>query len=453
MSSLPDRAVRALEDRLADEQRHSRLPSVVAGVVREGVLAWSGAAGKVDGAAPTPRTQYRIGSITKTFVGLSVLRLVESGRVDLDDRVTDHVPDAPVGRATLLQLLAHASGLRAETAGPWWERTAGGDWNVLLAQLQAPTTPHRAGHRHHYSNVGYAVLGRLLEGAHGRPWHEVVHRDWLGPLDLTDTTARPRPPFAPGLAVHPWADTVLPEPEHDAGAMAPAGQLWAPLADLARWAAFLAGDGEGLLDPALLDAARRPVVVDDRPGQPWRSAAGLSLQVFDDGTGRRSFGHGGSMPGFLALLRVDADSGDGAVVMTNTTAGLDGAIAADLLGLLAREAPRRRPAWTPGGVAADALALTGVWYWGPTPVSVTALGNDTLRLEAVRGVARSSRFRRRPDGGWEGLDGYYAGEVLRPATADDGTVRWFDLASFVFTRMPYDADADVPGGVAAEGWR
>ncbi|MFA9428613.1 serine hydrolase domain-containing protein [Egicoccus sp. AB-alg2] len=453
MPALPDPVSERLAQRLAQAQRTSRLPSVVAGLVRDGELVWQGAAGQVDGRPPDARTQYRIGSITKTLVGMSVLRLAEQGRVDLDDRVTDHVPDAPVGRATVLQLLAQAAGLRAETAGPWWERAPGGDWDDLLGRLEQPTAPLGAGRRHHYSNVGYAVLGRLLELAHGCRWDEVLAKDWFGPLGLADTTVRPRPPFAPGLAVHPFADAVLAEPEHDAGAMAPAGQLWMTLPDLARWAAFLGGDGDGLLSPDTLDAARRPVSIDDRPGQPWTSAYGLGVQVFADAKGRRSFGHGGSMPGFLALLRVDADTRDAVVVATNTTAGLDLELSRDLLALLHEHAPKPAPAWEPGGVDRAALALAGIWYWGPTPVSVTATGDGRLEMKPVQGPARASRFVRQDDGTWLGLDGYYAGEVLRVRYDDEAEVNHLDLASFVFTRTPYDPGAGVPGGVDPDGWR
>lgn len=453
MPSLPDPLPRLLDQRLAQAQRTSRLPSVVAGLVRDGDLVWHGAAGAVDGGTPEVGTQYRIGSITKTLVAMSVLRLVERGRVDLDDRVTDHVPDAPVGRATVLQLLAQAAGLRAETAGPWWERAPGGDWADLLGRLEQPPTPLGAGRQHHYSNVGYAVLGRLLELVHDCPWDEVLAKDWFGPLGMADTTTRPRAPFAPGLAVHPWADSVLPEPEHDAGAMAPAGQLWMSLPDLARWAAFLAGDGDGLLSPETLEAARRPIAVDDRPGQPWTSAYGLGLQVFTNAAGRRDFGHGGSMPGFLALLRVDADTRDGVVVMANTTAGLDLALAPDLLELLHEHAPLAAPPWRPAAVAADAFGLLGVWYWGPTPVSVRAIADGGLELRPVQGPARASRFRRADDGTWIGRDGYYAGEVLRAVRDADGEVASLDLASFVFTRHPYDPAVDVPGGVDLGGWR
>src|SRR6476661_2011495 len=88
---------RQLDHRLAREQSESRLPSVCAGLVRGGELVWSGAVGTVsgraDGAPATADTQYRIGSITKTFVGVEVLRLRDEGRFELNDPISSHLPE------------------------------------------------------------------------------------------------------------------------------------------------------------------------------------------------------------------------------------------------------------------------------------------------------------------------------------------------------------------------
>ena len=77
--------------------------------------------------------QYRAGSISKTFVAVAVLRLRDEGRIDLSDPIGAHIDAAGAAGATIGQLLSHTSGLRAETAGPWWERTPGGG----LAELAA----------------------------------------------------------------------------------------------------------------------------------------------------------------------------------------------------------------------------------------------------------------------------------------------------------------------------
>ena len=108
-----------------------------AGLVRGGQLVWSDSrgtlTGRPDGVPADSNTQYRIGSITKTFVAVCVLRLRDQGHLDLGDRFEDHVPGSEFGRATIAQLLTHTSGLQAETNGPWWERTPGGSWTELMA--------------------------------------------------------------------------------------------------------------------------------------------------------------------------------------------------------------------------------------------------------------------------------------------------------------------------------
>ncbi len=249
--------------------------------------------------------------------------------------------------------------------------------------------------------------------------------------------------------MHPFADVLMPEPEHDAGAMAPAGQLWSTVRDLARWAAFLGGDTAGLLATDTLAEMVEPHHVVDEPGQPWTTAHGLGWQVWNVG-GIRYAGHGGSMPGFLAALRVRLDSGDGVVTMRNATAAPP-----------TRHSPRtfsrarrpRAPPVAPWSADGDPglLDVLGIWHWGPTA--------EIARLEAGHlvlgepGVRRGSRFARVGADEWVGLDGYYTGEPLRVVRHRDGTVSHLDLASFRFTRTPYDPSADIPGGVDEDGWR
>jgi CubicO group peptidase (beta-lactamase class C family) len=458
----PETAVR-LDRVLAGAQREGRLPSVVAGVVRDGALVWHGAAGTIDGRAggepPTEDTQYRMGSITKTFVAVCVLRLRDAGRVELTDRFDAHVQGSRLGAATLEQLLSHAGGTQAETNGPWWERIPGEDWDALTA---APVGQRfRAGRRFHYSNVGYAALGRLLEVRHGRRWFEVVRDELLEPLGMTRTTTRPTGPSAPGLAVHPFADLVLPEPEHDAGAMAPAGQLWSTVSDLSRWATFLGGDTAGLLEPATLAEMCEPHHVVDEPGQPWTLAQGLGWQVWNE-DGARVAGHGGSMPGFLAGVRVRLDdgigddtsgaaAGDGVVTMANTTwTPVMRALDQDLLRTLAEHEPAAVRPWSATGSPA-LLELVGTWHWGSATTTATVRAEHLVLGEP--GQHRGARFHRVGPDEWVGLDGYYAGEPLRVVRRPDGTVSHLDLASFRFTRTPYDRDCDVPGGVDESGWR
>ena len=445
---------RALSLRLAQEQSQQRLPSVTAGLVRDGELVWSDAVGTLDGRADGPAattgTQYRIGSITKTFVGVEVVRLRDEGRLDLNDVVSRHLPEtagSEVGTVTVGQLLSHTSGLPAETSGPWWERTPGGDWAALLAT--APGLRSRPGARFHYSNVGYAVLGEIVGRLRQVPWSEAVRANLLEPLGMRRTTTRPEQPAAPGWGVHPRADLLHVEPEHDARAMAPAGQLWSTVDDLQRWAAFLAGHTDGLLDPESLAEMCLPIAVNDTAGAPWAGAHGLGFQVWNvDGT--RWAGHGGSMPGFLAGLRVNRDSGDGCVVLANATSGMSPTLSADLPALLAEREPVLPTAWTADATQATTLELVGDWYWGTTAYELRLAPQGHLVI-GEPGQGRGSRFRP-TDEGWVGLDGYHTGEPLVVVRAPDGRVSHLDLGSFRFTRTPYDPAADVPGGVDPAGW-
>jgi CubicO group peptidase (beta-lactamase class C family) len=459
---IDDQTQRLLEARLASEQAEGRLPSVTAGLIRDGRLAWSGGRGRIadDGGQsrqPDADVQYRAGSITKTFVAVAVLRLRDAGRLSLADPVGRHVSGCGAAAGlTIGQLLSHSSGLRAETAGPWWERTPGTAFEELAAGSLGDDAPRwRPGRRFHYSNVGYALLGELLARQHGMAWDAVIAAELLQPLGMRRTTTRPQPPHATGLAVHPHADLLLPEPEHDAGAMAPAGQLWTTVADLGRWARFLAGDTGGLLAAGTLAEMREPQAIEDAPGQPWTAGYGLGLQLWNDG-GARSFGHSGSMPGFTGMLRIAGESGDAAVALCNSTTGFSGDLTGDLLAILARSEPPGREDWTAAGADAEADAeaadLLGTWYWGPAPHTVTFSGG-VLTVQSAGGRSRTLRFRRGPDGSWAGIDGYHAGEPLVALRRDDRRVTALDIGSFVFTRVPYDPQAPVPGGVDPQGWR
>ncbi|WP_104522661.1 serine hydrolase domain-containing protein [Blastococcus atacamensis] len=435
---LPSTA-RLLLARTARVQRDGRAPSLVAGVVRDGGLAWS--AGRGDVAEPHTDVQYRLGSISKTVTAVVVMRLRDEGLVGLDDPLDRHLSGTPLGDRTIGQLLSHLAGASAESPGGWWERTPGGSLDDL--GLAASDVVLGAARRFHYSNLGFGLLGELVARLRGTSWEDAVTTEVLAPLGMDRTTPRPSGRAANGLAVHPWADVVLPEPEHHAGVMAAAGQLWATLADLGRFAAFLLGDTADVLDPATLEEMTVPAGVDS--SAPGWSAYGLGLQVMRV-DGRTLVGHGGSMPGFLAGVFVDRDEQTGAVSLANATSGVDPLVFGLLADLRAAE-PRIVEAWTPSPAPVPLGAL-GVWFWGPSPLVLRAVAGGLLHLGPLPGrPGRASRFTRRDDGTWLGLDGYYAGETLR--IAEDH----LDLDTFILTRTPYDPAAPVPGGVDEGGWR
>ncbi|MER6382249.1 serine hydrolase domain-containing protein [Streptomyces sp. NPDC001250] len=445
---------RSLLHRIAVAQAEGRAPSLVAAVVRGGRAVWHGARTSVDGHGPDETVQYRIGSITKTFTAVLVMRLRDEGRLDLGDPLEKHLPGTGAGEVTIAELLAHTAGLAAESPAPWWERTPGTLRPELSDVLGAQPLLHPVGRRHHYSNPGYTVLGALVEELRGAPWEEVLRSEILEPLGLHRTSTQPQAPHAGGWAVHPWADALLPEPLEGLGRMAPAGQLWSTTGDLARFAAFLAAGDDRVLSAESVREMGTPAAPAEAADMLDGVTYGLGLQIQrrDD---RLLVGHSGSLPGFLANLTISVEDDVAAVVLANCTSGpLLGAVGADLVRIVAEAEPRIPEPWRPlREVDPAVLELAGQWYWGTNAFGLRVSADGLLALGPLTGTGRRARFRSNDDGTWTGLEGYFAGELLRPVRRPDGAVSHLDLGSFVFTRQPYDPEAAIPGGVDSEGWR
>jgi len=445
---------RALLHRIAVAQAEGRAPSLVAAVVRDGRAVWHGSRTSVDGHGPDENVQYRIGSITKTFTAVLVLRLRDEGVLDLGDPLEKHLPGTGAGEATIAELLAHTGGLAAESPAPWWERTPGSLRPELADVLGEQPFRHPIGRRFHYSNPGYTLLGALVERLRGAPWEEVLGREVLEPLGLRRTSAQPQAPHAGGWAVHPWADAMLPEPAEDLGQMAPAGQLWSTTGDLARFAVFLTKGDDKVLGARSVQEMRTPAAPAEAADVADGATYGLGLQI-QHRDGRLLVGHSGSLPGFLAGLTISVADDVAAVVLANCTSGpLLATVAADLVRIVAEAEPRIPDPWKPlAEIDASAMELVGQWYWGTHAFGLRLTADGLVSLEPLSGNGRRSRLRANGDGTWTGLEGYYAGELLRAVRRPDGSVSHLDLGSFVFTRQPYEEGPSVPGGVDPEGWR
>jgi CubicO group peptidase (beta-lactamase class C family) len=425
---------------LAGRQVEGRLPSLVAGVVRDGELAWADGYGDLSGVADVADVQYRIGSITKTFTSVLILQLVRDGRLDLARPASDVLGDIGYADRSLRALLSHSSGMQAEPAGSWWERSDGVDWDTLVAGHDGSGAVFPVGQQYHYSNLGFALLGEVAARLHGTTWFEAVRDRILEPLGLRRTSYLPEAPAAPGFSVDPYAGTLTAEPATDTRAMAPAGQLWSTIGDLARYNAFLCDGHPEVLDRSWLELASHPQSGDRH--EHLDHAYGLGLQLHRGGSGSL-VGHTGSMPGFLAACLVDRPRRTGAVLLTNATNGLGpGDLARALVEELEACEPSLPAPWTPTReVPAQVADVLGVWHWGNT-MYVMWLEDGELVLgeqgEAwCRFEARGSQI--------VGTSGYLAGETLHAVRRDDGTVGHLECATFVLTRTPYDPEAPIPG--------
>jgi CubicO group peptidase (beta-lactamase class C family) len=429
-----------LDRAVARAQAAGRVPSLVAGVVQGGELVAVTGAGELP--PPDPDTQYRIGSITKMLTAALVMRLRDEGTWSLDDPLGRYLPVPGASRASLRHLLSHTAGLRREPAGEWWERVRVPELERFLETLPGDLAVGEPSRSHHYSNLAYGLLGAALTRVTGTAYPDLLAKTVLEPLGMARTTYHPREPFARGYVVHPWHGTLREEPRHDSGAMAPAGQLWSTVADLARWAAFLADPVPAVLAPATVAQMCAPVVIGDPDG--WTAGHGLGPQVWRRGE-RVFVGHGGSMPGYLAQLAVHRPSRTGVVAFANayTLHGTTiAALATDLLEIVLDATSEPVTAWRPGAAPPPEVeALTGRWWWMGREFEA-AWQADARELE-MRPVddRRAVPWRFTPAGTdrWRCRSGSNDGETMLVRRSRSGSVTALDIATFVFTRDPWPA--------------
>ncbi len=422
----------ALLRHVADVQARTRQPSLVAAVVRDGEVVWSVTRGsETGGPEPGLDLQYRIGSITKSVTAIVVVQCRDDDLLDLDEPVSAYVGDAPFRMTSLRRLLSHSGGIPAEPAGPWWERQDDDDLDDLFTRVADQSLIEQRRARFHYSNLGYALLGAVVERVRGASWFDVVHERVLTPLGMSRTSYSPQQPYASGWSVHPHTGRLHPEPSTDTGAMAPAGQLWSTAADMARLAAFWT-EPNGVLATESVREMTSTHAADLVAGIP---GYGLGVHVEPAAGSGVRVGHGGSMPGFLAGLTAEPETRVAAVALANATAGETTALPGRLVDQVLAAEPAPAPAWQPEPVVAGADELVGAWYWGNTPY-LLAIRSGWLMLEHSN-PARTSRFEHMDADSWRGLDAYFAGETLRVVRDQTGAIARLDLATYELTRQPY----------------
>jgi CubicO group peptidase (beta-lactamase class C family) len=428
-------------ERLArTRQAERRLPSLGAAVFRRGELLWQEAFGLADadaGVAATTDTQYRVGSITKTFTAVAIMQLRDAGELTLDDALGTHVPESAHAGPTIRQLLAHLSGLQREPPGEVWETLEDPTIEELVDRLEQAERVLQPGAYWHYSNLAYALLGEIVARRAGRPATQVIDEQVLGPLGLARTTWLPVEPFARGYLVDAYSDSVRPETHVELRGSAPIGQLWSTTGDLARWGSFLVEGEPGVLGRRTVEEMHAfQSLVGYVKG--WRLGWGLGVQLLRDGE-RILVGHGGAMPGFLAQLAVSPEDGIGAVTLTNSgaNAGMEAA-ALELARKAAELEPGAPDEWRPAEPPPrEVAALLGRW-WSEGVEFVFRWSSGRLEAtlaEDMRGI-EPTPFEPDGDDRWRAVSGMERGELLRVVRGDDGEPLKLYWATYPFTRAP-----------------
>lgn len=273
---------------------------------------------------------FRIASMTKSFTAAAVLgirygAIPSRRRLDLDDALSEYVPDAAplFDEITVRDALTMAGGL--PTDDPWADRLeamTGAEFDALIAR--SPLQRFVAGTGYEYSNLGYAVLGRVIEEVTGRPYTAVVAEEILVPLGL-DSTGFDVADLDPERVVPGFRRTADGGLEELAptrpGAFSAIGGLWSTVPDIAAWIARLLDARPDRWARALRDVQQpqRFIGIDASAGGPSANSYGYGLHSSTDPVFGEFLHHSGGYPGFGSHMRWHPATRSGVIVFGNVT--------------------------------------------------------------------------------------------------------------------------------------
>lgn len=331
-----------------DYAAENHLPGFVFGVMIDGKLAYTGSTGYTDISkklTATSRSAFRIASMSKSFTAMAILRLRDLGKIGLDDPASKYIPemkklrslssDAPA--ITVRNLLTHSAGFPEDN--PWGDRQlADTDKELLQLVEKGISFSNVPGIQYEYSNLGFALLGRIITVVSGKPYQQYISENIWKPLGMDHTyweyTKVPAGVLAHGYRWinEQWKEEAL---LHD-GAYGAMGGIITTIEDFSKYMAFQLSawpPRNGVESPVLKRSSLREMQ------QPWKFsglnaqyrypgsstvcpmvvAYGYGLRWTNDCKGRTIVGHSGGLPGFGSNWIIVPDYGIGIVCFANRT--------------------------------------------------------------------------------------------------------------------------------------
>jgi CubicO group peptidase (beta-lactamase class C family) len=432
------KALPRIEAMMAERAKDLAAPGFAYALVIDGEIVLQGRSGLRDVVAKAPvdnDTVFRIASMSKSFTAMAVLKLRDAGRLRLDDPVAMHVRElhgwrpatADSGPITIRQLLAHTAGLPEDN--PQGDRTLAITPAEFSAWLRSgPPLARAAGSAFEYSNLGYALLGRVVGNVSGRRYQDYIGDEILRPLGMASTTYDPRrvprerlaaghrparddertgePEAGSAKGARADSDAWRNEPllgDGESGAM---GGVLTTAGDMARYIANFLAAWPPRDEPERGPVMRR-TLREMQLGQGWPDlligrrvpggrvganalSYGFGLDSYVDCRWGRLVSHGGGLPGFGSWMMWLPDHGVGIVTLTNGTYVGGSGLAYEAFTLLedsgALEPRQPQPAPALVRAAADAAALVDAW----SDERATALAAENLFLDEPLALRRKA---------------------------------------------------------------
>lgn len=407
LSAEPDRGdrIRAtapmVEELFEEHAAENHLPGLAWGVMAGGELVLSGSFGYANLEKKIPadtRTLFRIASMSKSFTALAILQLRDEGKLALDEPAERYLPelkeityptsDSP--RITVRHLMTHAAGFPEDN--PWGDRQLADTDAELLRLVESGVSFSRApGVTYEYSNLGFALLGQIVQRVSGMPFTQYMDEHVFTPLGMTNTVweydEAPEEKLAQGYG---WRDGEwFEEPLLHHGSFGAMGGLITSIEDFSRYAALhlsawppRSGEDEGILKRSSLREMHHPwnyagldmdFTYADGHICPTASAYAYGLGWRSDCEGRVFVRHSGGLPGFGSNWTMMPDYDLAVVSFDNRTyASTDSVNVAVLLAIIESAGVEPRP-----------MPITDILAQRKDALFEALLGFDQVDLDAL----------------------------------------------------------------------
>lgn len=291
-----------LYDKVMNDAFPAEGPGATAIIVKGGDIVYHKAFGKANLELDVPMQKdnvFRIGSITKQFTALAILKLMEEGKLSLEDEITKFIPDYPTQGHTITvhHLLNHTSGIKSYTGMDKWDAAVRRkDFTPLemVEYFKDEPMDFAPGEAYRYNNSGYFILGYIIENVSGMTYEDYVETKFFAPLGMKQSYYGHPEEITPKRATGYMPATGGPQNAAYLSMTQPyaAGSLLSTVEDLATWYEAV-NDGK-VVSEASLQLALTPTRLND--GEIEKYGYGLSLMNFE---GSEAYGHGGGINGFL----------------------------------------------------------------------------------------------------------------------------------------------------------
>lgn len=318
--------------------QYDRIPGLAVGIVYNGKLVYQKGFGYADVESKvsiTPKTCFRIASISKTFTAVAVMQLVEQGKINLDDRVEKYLPwfkaqtkDFNSSNITIRQVLSHTGGVFRDGNTPHWENDKFPDLAGLKKSISNKSVVFENLTKFKYSNFGFALLGEVIKKASNLDYDEYVTKNIIKKLGMEQTASDfskenndwlakgySRPIPNKEREVFPHAQTK---------AYAPATGFLSNVSDLAKYLAAMSLKRKNA-DILIGKESKKEMAKEYWAIGEEDESYGLGFEVYKIEK-RKIVGHSGGFAGFITQISLDVENDIGVITLTNTNDSSCGSI-------------------------------------------------------------------------------------------------------------------------------